>query len=157
MRNHSILNILTLLLLAFVIVSSVKQSTAEETKTDITTFKKTAMKKWKEEFDAADNYECTKVIRRVEDGKVVSEEKSRVDIQFPCNLQEIGINDNTNSTNVECNNSKYGFSLYREEDSTDWKIGFIHKNDSNLRRKKRLVHEESCFILCSGRQTGQTL
>ena len=94
MHNHSILNILNLLLLAFVIVSSVKQSTAEETKTDITTFKKTAMKKWKEEFDAADNYECTKVIRRVEDGKVVSEEKSRIVIQFPCNLLESENTDN---------------------------------------------------------------
>lgn len=134
MYNRFIVNIVTLALLLTGLVGFVKPSASEEVKVDIPSFKKNAIKRWNEEFEAADNYECTKLFKRIEDGKVVSEDRSRILVQFPCNLLETGNVDENGYLNVKCNNTAYGFSLHNEEHS--WKIDLVHRNVGNLSRKK---------------------
>ena len=102
---------------------------------DIPSFRKAALQKWEEMFNAADGYECSQVVKRIEDGTVVSETWSQFAMSFPCNCLE-SLEEDGNRKTVECRNSKYGFTLSKNATEDNWYLDSVQIFNRKLKRKR---------------------
>ena len=134
------------LLIALTCVVSLNITFAIESKTEIASFKDSAVKKWQEMFNVADSYEIVVTTRRIENDKVIEESCSQGAVLFPCNYIEV---DEENRQTIKCCNSQYGFALHRDKHASDWEINYVHKYNRELNRKRdwRMRHYASYYPL----------
>lgn len=146
MKSNNFLT--SVIVLSFFLTCSRTALTNDE-KIDIPAFKKAAVKKWTEMFNAANKYECTRTTRTIEEGKIVNEDVYKSGVLFPCNYLEREEEFHSDFS-VVCNNSKYHFTLNKKSKDPDaeWEISYVRnysnkigKNDWYMRYSGELTDE----------------
>ena len=111
---------------------------------DVQSFKNDAVKKWQDMFEVADSYDLNVEIKLIENDTVVRQSRSESAVLFPCSYME---RNEDGRIIVNCHNNKYGFTLQKEDEDSDWEIQNVRKYDHELVRKRdwRMRHCASFF------------
>lgn len=116
-------------------VWEIDASLANADEIDIPSFRKAALQKWEEMFNAADGYSSITLLSAEENEGLRDNENcvTETKILFPFHLQEEveGIHHT-----LTCGNSAYYFSLHKDGDEADWQINYIKRNPTNWTKKK---------------------
>ena len=96
---------------------------------EISDFKKTALKKWTEQFSNVDKYSCRITLKSSD----LPPSEYEFTMCYPSNLIE---RRGKKNITIECNNSRYGFSLLKSVTEKEWKIEGIYRHERRINRQK---------------------